>query len=223
MSAAAEAFDLAGVERELRLIAGAKRRALAAEAARLRVSWSFRVVRGRAEEEMASAARGCDLVIFGGDRRTETGFKRRGWIRQAVAVKCPGPVMLVPGRAPGLEGPVIAVYDGGPHGRQVLVLAAQLAAAENRELMVLATAPGVEEAKPLADQVRAWLDAETRTADVRVAVAASMTRLCNVLRESRGVGVGGTTLVDAAGPLLQKGDALDALEELDGAVLLVQR
>ncbi|MDJ0949662.1 MAG: hypothetical protein QNJ94_12145, partial [Alphaproteobacteria bacterium] len=223
LSAAAETFDTAGAERELRLLANQLRRTLATEAARRQVPWRFRVVRGRAEVEVPAAARGCDLVIVAGGDGGAARRVRGRWSVHAAAVRCPGPVMLLPGRAPELAGPVVAIYDAGEQADRVLRLAAQLAAAQEQPLIVLATARTAAETAPLGERATQWLAERGIKADVRQAIAAGMDRLVAQVQESRGHEAGGTTVIAAASPLMTEESAIAALERLAGAVLMVRQ
>ncbi len=222
LSATAETFDAAATERELKLLAGQLRRTLAAEAGRMKVPWSFRVVRGRAETEVPAAAKGCDLVVFARTGEGAGPYMRGGWALRAAAVHCPGPVMLLPGRAPDMAGPVVALYDGG-NSENVLRLAARLADVQAQPLIVLAAAGTPAAAAELAERAKIWLETRQIAAEVRAAVANSVDRLIELVRACRGREEGGTMVVDATARLMQDSGSIMALERLEGAVLLVRQ
>lgn len=223
LSAAAETFDAAATERELKLLASQLRRTLAAEAGRMKVPWSFRVVRGRAETEVPAAAKGCDLVVFARTGEGAGPYMRGSWAVRAAAVHCPGPVMLLPGRAPDMVGPVVAIYDGGGNGENVLRLAARLAEVQAQPLIVLAAAGTPAAATELAERAKDWQETRRIVADVRAAVANSIDRLIELVRACRGRDTGGTLVVDATDRLMQDSGSIAALERLEGAVLLVRQ
>lgn len=222
-SSTIEAFDMAGTERELRLLASQLRRALEAEAQQRQVRWDFRVVRGVLEREIESAARRCDLVIVTGTGAGVTGRGLGRWWARAASVRCPGPIMLLPGRAPEMAGPVTAIYDGGRNADRILALAARLARAQDQKLTVLAAGQESEEAARLAETAREWLRARNIAGDVRQVVATRIEPLVELVRAFRGPGKGGTMVLDARAPGMQDADAVGALERLEGAVLLVQQ
>jgi len=102
--------ESATLAREMRARAGAARLALERAAAPHRLSWTFRVTRGRLDEEVLAAEPGAHIVA-------PSRAVRRGAARRA---------------------PVIAAVATEDGGEQALVLAAHLARASNAPLLVLA-------------------------------------------------------------------------------------
>lgn len=102
--------EMATLAREMRARAGAARRALERAAAPHRLSWTFRVTRGRLDEEVLAAEPGAHIVA-------PSRAVRRGAARRA---------------------PVIAAVATDDGDEQALVLAAHLARAGRAPLLVLA-------------------------------------------------------------------------------------
>ena len=124
------ALDRPTVERSLRRAATAARGALEAFAARTPLEWSFRVVRGRigAELAQASGTEGCDLLIV-----------THSSLGAAAPTEIPeSPASTLYLRSTGLApGPVLLLFEDGAGGRSALRAVAGLAAATERDLVIL--------------------------------------------------------------------------------------
>lgn len=140
LTGAHEGLDVARTERELRALAAAFERELAAAARRSNVRWSFRVVRGRVTSEVARAAADVDVVVV-----------RRGG-RPPSAVRAS--VLALPAE-PHLEAPVLVPFDGSPATAAALAVAARLASDGAGSLEVLLLARTAAEAEDLAARAAA--------------------------------------------------------------------
>jgi nucleotide-binding universal stress UspA family protein len=119
-------LDPALMERQLRAQVERARRALQAAAERVRIHWSFRVVRGQVVAEVLTAAPEADLLVLGqqvGSRRPPTGGAQR----------------ILP-RA----RPVLVFFDGSEGALRALATAIHIARAEGRDLVVLRAVPDSE-------------------------------------------------------------------------------
>lgn len=133
-----QALDVAVLERDIRLHAMAARRAMQRAAARRRLRWTFRSVRGSVSSELASAARSVDILCIGRRGQSLLRTVRLGnTIRAALRS---APVVLVAGTATGaLAAPVAVVV--GPAGitGSALQFASEVAGKMAQPLLVFVT------------------------------------------------------------------------------------
>ncbi|HEU4383498.1 MAG TPA: universal stress protein [Anaeromyxobacteraceae bacterium] len=143
------------IEADLRAMASRAREALARAAAPRRVTWTFRVARGRVSLEVIAASEHADLLVLGvsGHRLT----RGPGETARAAAARAPVSVLLLT-RGATVGPPILAAYDGSPAGDRALDLAARLAAAGAGELEVLVAARDLTMSQRLAEQARRRLD-----------------------------------------------------------------
>jgi nucleotide-binding universal stress UspA family protein len=132
---AAESVDSARMERELRAQAEQARQALAAVAGRLRVPWSFRVVRGEVAAEVLAAAEKADLLTLG-KRGLALSGQRLGSTAHAALTRLRRPLLLSQ-HGSRLRQPVLVVYDGSEGSRQALNVALGLAPATGPRLLIV--------------------------------------------------------------------------------------
>jgi nucleotide-binding universal stress UspA family protein len=138
--AGAQALDEAAMARALRAEAAQLRRSLETEATRLRLHWSFHVVRGSVEREVVSAAQAVDLVVMGTAGRNPGTGSRLGSTARAIARSLPRSVLFLrPGER--LGRPVVTVHDGSASADRALALALRLARSDGHELVVLSQPP----------------------------------------------------------------------------------
>jgi nucleotide-binding universal stress UspA family protein len=187
-------LERGAIEADLRALAARAREALAEAAAPRRLSWWFRVARGRVSLEVIAAAGEADLLVLGASGHGLT----RGPGETALAAAAGAPVsvlLLARGAKVGL--PILAAYDGSAAGDQALELAATLAAAGAGDLEVLVAAPDRRRSEVLAEQARQRLD------DPGTPVRwAGGDRLDHVLRSATADAL---LVVGADGPLLAEG------------------
>ncbi len=117
----ARPLDPARMKQELEQQAAAARRALQAEAQRRRLSWDFRVVRGRVENELRAAAAAADLICVGQGMRPMTRRARLGGTARRAAVGDTA-VLFVDRSTVGAPGPIMVIDDGSPTARRGLRL-----------------------------------------------------------------------------------------------------
>jgi nucleotide-binding universal stress UspA family protein len=115
------------MERSWRREAETLQRQLAEAAARLRLRWSFRVVRGRVAAEVNTQAQALDLIVLG----KRTGFSVVTVTQTTVARVSPNV------RA----GPVLVLFEDPSTSAHSLELAATLTRQNNAELVLLVSAP----------------------------------------------------------------------------------
>ena len=140
-------FDRVAMERSFRAQEQAARQLLESVALRHRLSWSFRVARGRASVEILAQVQGVDLVIVGKTAPTVTRQGRIGATALAVADALHGAILFSEPRAAhvlGHGGPVLAVFDGGAAADRALAIAARLAGAGGQILVVVSPGDAAE-------------------------------------------------------------------------------
>lgn len=193
----ARARSLAPEEME-RLLALQRRRAeqaLARVAQRLRLRWSFRVVRGQIVSELLAAAIEADLMALGA---TGTQMRRRAWLgstAQAILAQTVRPVLITL-RGASLRLPIAVVCSDSTGSMQALALAAYVAERlDGGELIVLLLADDAEQEERLRRAITARLARANTKARYGWLVEADVDELARRLRSER------------AGTLVLAGDA----------------
>lgn len=112
------------------------KRAMAAAAARARVSHAFRVVRGRVSAEVINAAGRADLLVVGVGSTLPGGRTRLGGTARAMAEHAPLPVMI---SKPGARraGRPLVIYDGSADAEHALQAAMRTFSTGDRGIAVL--------------------------------------------------------------------------------------
>jgi hypothetical protein len=151
------ALDSQAVTHALEAQAERVRRLFESASAALRLSSSFRVVRGNVEEELKRAALEADLLLIG---RAGRGAGARNW-QTRVLGRLPGKTRktVVYVQEAWHKGKATVVYhDGDEESRSALALAAHMANLEKTPLVVIiAAGPTVEElAQTVRSQLRDW-------------------------------------------------------------------
>jgi len=214
--AAAVSMNRSGMQRDLKNLASSARRDLERAAARARVKWSFRVVRGQVAAAVSAAAEQADLVVVESASRPLGRHLRLGTPARAAAERTRRPVLfLQPG--PWLQRPVVALVDGTGASDAALEMAASLAAGRGDLRVVLA-------AGRLADMERLQQRVDDRLSSRRLRLrtyqlpAPSAEGVCAVARQ-----LGSGVLVAALDcSLLADERARELLRGLDCPVMLVR-
>ncbi|NIV37825.1 MAG: hypothetical protein GWN58_52955, partial [Anaerolineae bacterium] len=189
--------------------------ALARASEERHIQWSFRVVRGEVALEVLAAALEADLLTLGKASRPLTPRVRLGSTARAAAAGASCCVLLLQ-RDMDIRPPVLAIYDGTPSARQVLVMAARLARREEGDLTVLIVGDAPEMVQRLQDQASDLLrnlGVAARYRRLTEAGAATLTH--EVQAEGSGVLVLGSTVLSPE--VLQM-----LLDEVGCPVLLVR-
>lgn len=202
------------MERSLRARAGRAREQLEKTATRRSLRWSFRVVRGRMTEVLQSATEQADLVAFGLPARARSGAGTTAMARttdRTVLFLPPGATLRPP------FGVVVDRHDGS---RRALELAAQLAAADDRQGVTVLVSPCDDrEALAIEGQVTSALRARQAAVErlYRLEVPA-MRELLSMLDAARL----GTLILPADLDWLTQDALGELLGAMDVAVLLVR-
>lgn len=211
-----EEIDQDMIEFGLKVQAAEAKRALERVAVRAGVRWSYRVTRGRVEEEVVAAANESDLVIVGWSSRPAEMGSRLGSSARAIAAHAPRPVLLMR-RGTRLTGPVAAAFDGSEGAMTALGAAAAMARDLRDQVTVLLLAEDEEAATRLGEAAAKRL----AHADVPIAFhqvkRARIANICAALAETQS----GILVIHAESPMLVSGDATESLDALTCPVLLV--
>lgn len=210
-------LDSSRMERELRLQAERVRQILADVAARRRLRWSFRVVRGQVAAELLSAAQEGDLLALG---RASGGMARRirlGATARTVVMQVTRAVLLLQ-QGHTICRPVLLIYDGSAAAKRALATAAQVALAAGGQLGVVIVADSPEEAQHRQSDTEAILLMQRVKAQFHQLLTPSAAELAQALR----LAGGGTLIIGADNPLLQGEGLSTLLEAVDCSVLLIR-
>jgi len=217
---AIEAVDSPSLERGLRAQAESIRRALERAVGRQKLSWSFRVARGKASVHILEAVGGADLVIMGKTTPAVTRRARLGATARIVATTPRGRILFSEPRLQrvlGGPGPIVAVYGEGPHADDVLDIAITLARVSASDLMVMIPTDTADDGRATEAKVTARL-AEER---VRATFRAAPQRGCDALVHSLSAHRGALLVLAQDTPLLGHDSVADLIERLDSPGLIV--
>jgi hypothetical protein len=183
-------LDSGEIQRQLKVRARTVRRALEAAALAAGAEWAFRTARGTLRSLLEEAVRETDLLLLG-----------------AAPRMLPRPLDLVRVTlARQAAGPVVTLFDGSPAAERALALAAELAAARARRLIVYRV-PGAEaDDGPLRERLRARLG-ETR-AELRVVGTDGLRAFLEAARREAA-----SLLLMGYGSALNQPDAIRTLEQ----------
>ncbi len=210
-------IDHATMERQLHVLAKEAGRAMAEAAARRRVLWSFRRVRGHVAAEVLAAAQGVDLLALGMSSRPISRRVRLGSTARAVAEKAPCMVLFLQPRL-GIEQPVQVAYDGSPGARHVVAVAAGLAAVMDVSLIVFLLAEDAVTAGRLEAEVKATVGGLPIQVRAQPLAPATVRHLAQAVR----ITGGGLLVLDGSSPLLHGEGLQILLEAIECSVLLVR-
>jgi nucleotide-binding universal stress UspA family protein len=205
------------MEQDLRAQATRAQRALASAAERMRVRWSFRVVRGQVTGEVLAAALEADLLILGKISRPLTRRIRLGSTARAVIAQSPRSVLILQQGA-CIGQPVLVVYDGSTTARKTLAAAARLVQRMNDRLIVLIPSDRQHTAQLLEEQATEWLQKRGLQARYRRLENRDLSTLVQAVQTEGG----GMLVVDGESALLQGEGIQELLGKIDCPILLVR-
>ena len=145
-------FTVTTLEDDNRTQEFAARRAVAAAAARARVTYAFRTARGQVDVEVISAAGNGDLLILGTGSRSPGGRVRLGRTARAAAARAPRSVLLSKPGARSTGIPLVC-YDESSGSRRALEAGLRVFGVHEGRLAVLILADDVAAAERLRRQV----------------------------------------------------------------------
>lgn len=146
-------IDSTRMEHLLRAQAGRLRSLLKTVAGASSVHWAFEVTRGNVIAELLARTASCDLLIIGRAGAAPRPAGRMGSTARALVARSSCAVLLLE-RGRVLERPVAVWFDGSAGARRALVLGAQLARQDDRQLVVFTG--------PLDESARARTHSEAR-------------------------------------------------------------
>jgi nucleotide-binding universal stress UspA family protein len=207
-------FDAAAMERELRSMAAEARRVLAAEAARTRQPWSFRVVRGHPAAAALEAAEHADLLVLArGPDATGAPAPLSSPAGQ-IAAKATRPVLILRA-AEALDRGITVAYDGAPGAERALSAALKLDGAS--ALTVLVVAPTGDDARAIEARAVKQLAGSAHAANFTTMIAPDTNRLCAIGEKN-----GGILVISADNPLVVGEQAARCLDRARCPILLVR-
>lgn len=204
------------LETQMAGLAAEAQRRLAAIAARNRIRWSFRTVRGRIAHEVATAAESVDLVIVEGGNRRAPAHARLG-LPASATVKTVTRSVLILRAGRRFEGPLHVVFDGTPQSEKALRMAAMLSQ-EDSPLTVLISGKEDKDRMALESRVRTIIGPAADRARLETYDADTLNGLCAHV----GTGDAGLVVVAADNPMLAKSDVANLLDSINCTVLLVR-
>lgn len=169
LTRAGRTFDRATLEEDLKAQAALSRRALKELAEAMNLRWSFRVLRGRIERELETAASEADLLAIG-RRPSRIGRERLGRTTARMARELHCSVLLAGPKRAAPDAPVALLYAQSPCGDAALDMAAQAAREEKRPLLVVIPAKDQAEFEARRVQVQEGVGGGTIKLQFRAAI-----------------------------------------------------
>ena len=209
--------DSEGLKRQLHLQAAQARWALEEAATRVNAKWSFKIVRGQVTPSVLSAALDADLVAMGRVSRPLRASSTLGSTARAATLETDRSILLM-GQDSDLTYPVLVTYDGSRAARQALAAAAKLARLSGDKLNILLLTEDFEQAKPLGDEVKTWLEERDLSAEFHWLPEATAAKLADMVHSVENC----VLVLGGDNPLLKAGAIQELLDETDCPVMLVR-
>ena len=184
-SGRSQPFDPQAIEGWYRRQAADARRMAEALARDRHLAISFRVVRGKVDVEVVTAARDADLLVLGVAGRSEVLRPQPGSTALAAAARAPGSVLLIrPGTR--VAGHAVVAYDGSPGAVRALEAAAMLAEADEalRISVLLLVGRGADTATLQADATARLEAMGVRPIGFRVLFNIAADAMCGVVYDA---------------------------------------
>jgi nucleotide-binding universal stress UspA family protein len=217
ISGQTRSFDCSTLEDELRAEAGQARRALEAVSRRAGTTSSFRVVRGRVESEILTAANEADLLILGTASRPIGSRVRAGSAAVAAAERAPISVLLLrPGTV--IAGRPLVVYDGSDGALKALDAGVHLTEAHDGALIVLLVAATEKPTRELQNRAEQQLESTGLRPQFSRVTELTLDNLCRLSRDLKT----DLLVLSADSPVLMDKAHGHLLERLACPVLLVR-
>jgi hypothetical protein len=217
LTGASEEIDTTSTERQLRVRAQRAKRCLQLAAERRKVKWSFRTVRGRLDEEIASAAEDADLlVVEKAIRPSAADLHGAGPIRSAASQVRRSLLYMKHRRL--LDRPTLLASEDGEQADRALEIAASLSGGEFGPLDVLALAGTSERQTALVHKLRGQLQqlgVEARMSSLFPSDLAALKALLHALGS-------GVLIVGAGCPVLKSKTPEVLADYLDRPFLLIR-
>ena len=198
-------LDRTAMDRQLRVVGGIARAALALAAQAAHVAWSFRVVRGRVIHELLDAARGADLLTIGLSSQEANVRGQLGSTARAAIERGPRSVLLLrQGARTG--GPIIVACDGSEGATHAAALAIAIERGDLRRVVLMVLAGDVGQASRIREGIARQVAPVGARLRVRHVPGTARQLVERVVHEE-----GGGLLAIAASSSLLGGDDLAAL------------
>jgi nucleotide-binding universal stress UspA family protein len=150
-------LDSRRIERSLQMLAARAKREMAERAGRLRLRWSFRVVRGRAEVAVREAAVEADIVALGRASRESAPRRHLGSTAIAALAATRTSLLLLPA-GPLRHGPAIVAIDDSDESGSAVPMALELTPAVAEEMVVVIAARSADAAEQRRERIRRQVD-----------------------------------------------------------------
>lgn len=186
-------LDAASMERAMRVSAHRANVAVAAVAERLRLHWSFRVLRGGLAEELLREVRAFDVLALdaaGSAMHRAMRELASGW-SEAREANC---ALLLAGPAGDPRQPVTVLFEGT---ERALALGRRLAEVYGRRLAVVAVGESEAATEEVGARAAAWLETHGVHATVSTLLGGTVADVCAALRAR----FAGVLVIDRRGPL----------------------
>lgn len=215
-TATEESLDARRMEREWRAQAERARRELALAAEHAKVRWSFRIVRGDVPAEVLLAAAEADLLTLGRSGWSPVRALNLGSTARA-AIAGTGCSLLLAHRSISSKLPVLVVYDGSSSAIAAGRLAARLARATSKHLVLLIPSPEGRVDPAFARELARDLHFGQLHLRFRAIHPEDHSKFLAVVRSERA----GLVVIPGESPLLEERMAEHLLRVTDSAILIL--
>jgi nucleotide-binding universal stress UspA family protein len=203
------------LKRQMRWQAERARKGLESAALSRGVTVSFKVARGRVNEELLAALSEADLLSLGKGGKTLAARLGLGSTARAIASGASGRVLLL-SHVSRVAGPVAVVYDGSASGERALASARELAQGLGADLTALCLAETREAAQDLANRI-SKITGDSESVRCR---QCSVSDVPDLARIARSFGAN-AMVVPAGGAILPDHMVESIVKSFSGPVLIV--
>jgi len=207
--------DPENLRRQLRWQAERARKGLESAALSRGVTVSFKVARGRVNEELLAALSEADLLSLGKGGKTLAARLGLGSTARAIASGASGRVLLL-SHVSRVVGPVAVVYDDSASGERALASARELARGLDTGLTALCLAQTREGAQDLATRIRETAEG-SESVRCRHCTVSDISDLAKIARS-----MGANAMVVPAGGAILRDQMVESIvKSFSGPVLIV--
>ncbi|HSS66088.1 MAG TPA: universal stress protein [Gammaproteobacteria bacterium] len=216
-SGEASSLDRRDLERHIKSECARAQRMLESMAARLHLRTTFRILRGRVESEIVTAASDADLLVVGFSGRGRLGRGRPGSVAMAAIERGPRSV-LVYRTGVSSSGTPLVCFDGSDGGMKALDAATSLQREGSHEVRVVLVPSENVETNTLRERVDSLLSDRGLKAMLVECTHPTPQRLCQLAALSDTSGI----VIAAENPILRGEGLRQMLAEAPCPILLVR-
>ncbi len=203
------------LQRDLQAQATLARTAIAKHAAQHHLSWSFKVVHGRTEEQILVAAGTGDIIAIARRVGPLIQFGQAGQQARSIAARAPGPLIIAGAAETMRPGIVLLPYDASAAAARMLGIASDFAQTRGEPLEIMLLGEAAQVIEDIHEHIRA-VHGKTPHPSLRVWIprdqVTAIHRLCELHQ--------GLLVLPADAPWFRPGQIEQIIEKSQAPILL---